>query len=529
MEGGNIDILKNYQKIFSEKSLVFSISEKIKSKDWETAQDYLNKIDDSPDKQRLELMMAFEKMPAQKIDDQAYFLEQNWSSFKNAYDNAEAILLEIVENAWKDKANQALENSLISLINRVVSTSKKTNASLDKLEKWREWLKIEKKVLADDTDETTVEKLYYYTKEKENINEISEIIRLQKKRIIDYWKEKNSLVLLIWAETVWDETLVSGNHLFDFNLNSEHKAKEILNILKEKKSLKVEEVRDSLNELMLQKNHYDKIKNFLDLTGKQSERIETPEPLTEAIDEIKILLNVLTVLVNIKSIDLRNKKEKEAMDEALFNMRKYLEDYSVRGELLKIEEKLLKLKNLTMIEDNIRKSALDCGDDKNWRKKDLFAVVRLNLLDLKEMFKSAGLLNEFMWKKISAEYTDFIFDEGCLFIEKPLNTDILNLINLLEKVIGEENEFRQQVDRLWKEIPVNTQKSLFVVDEYRSYLSHFPDNPPNSKRDYLYFKHSFADQGDGRQLLNLAEEYLPDWIQKYMKEGSPECSDKNRK
>lgn len=518
--------LEAYQDLFRRKGVLARVQREIAAGNWDGARTLLVELGTNAEADRWHTILKVAEAKAGGVSNWAAVISQQWGNIQRYLDSPENLLLGAVERAWSQEQNAALWEYLLPVIDRVVGNTVESEtdaAELRSLRRWREWLQLEQE-LFQPTAEHSLKRLYRYTRN----NSRSDLLFPQRQaRLVAHWRREKNLVPLIWAQVVWGKPSIVDQPLDELIYVATGTAKQTMQQLRERTDLTPSSVTDLLDELMQTETLFKRVREVLELSGNRENKVRPPEEFVRVLEQVKMLLEAMHTLDASTKIDLRGQQAAEDFRIAAFNLQKNLRDMQpVRKSLLMLADRLEPLTNLRVIEDHIHEAAAACGDDESWFKENLFNDLMLKLTALCERFEKAGLVDSPMWRAVSAEYRQLVFRKACLLIPDATPPDLHSLREEVERLHREELIFREQINSLWKQRPSIGAGEVSGGALHQEYFARFPQEPPRSRRDYLYFENVFAGHDDGKVILRAGEQQLPGWITAYLKEGIPSCGDR---
>jgi hypothetical protein len=449
--------LSGYQDLFRRKADVTRVEGAIKAGEWDAARELLKRLGKSSESDRLDIVLKVAEAKAAGVSSWAKALSGLWGSIQRMADPsgsaAEAMLLEAVEAAWSRSEDDALWNYLLPVMDRVVGdgAGRETDSALLKsLRGWREWLQLEQGLFQPKA-EHSLKSLYRYTREEAAGDPL---FARRQARLIDHWRAGQNPVPLIWAQVIWGRPALADKPLDELTCASREAAKRVLDELATREDLSKPDITHFLDELLQKEIIFHRVRDALELSGNQEGKARSPDSLTQALEQVKMLLEAMQTLDDSTRVDLRREPAAKEFSRVDLNLRTHLRDMThIRAGLLAQVNRLEPLTKLQAIEDNIHEAAAACGRDDSASNNNLFDVLRQELAALCERFEKAELVGGEMWRAVSAEYCKVVFREACLLFDMPDPPDLRSLIEEVGRLHLEGLTFREQMDALWKQRP----------------------------------------------------------------------------
>lgn len=513
--------LQQLDKTFTRKAEAGRALRFIRARNWDAAQQIIDSLDESQaDTRRLKIRLEVERAGQQGVEVLADVLKREWGAVKNYIDDAHALLLKAIGQAWRERREEAVAG-LREVAGRVLAVERGPQAQ--PLRKWVEWFAVEQAVKSAEST-TSLKQLVAYQKEH---GQPEDEFRERLARLIDYWQDSNNLVMLAWADQMFRWPLATDPQEL-LRRESEEEAKGVLSTLEADEDLQPDRLRQMQQELGAKEAAWRRLDEYLvALVPRTGARAAPPKDLERASATLRHLTGAVSTLDELFEVDLRREANKERLDAVRAVLVRHLPGVAMRQKLAKQAERLEPLANLYAIEKRIRDEALHCRSesDVDVYEPDAFGRLANRVREMVERFRRADLVNRAMWRVVSAEYCDSVYRDACVNAEPPPLSDLARLATKLDELAARERDFRDKMERVWEAKPSLGAGSAFNPDEHADFLRGFPTTRPVSRRDYLFFKYRYAEVEPLKSIIAQSRDKLPSWIRTYLDEGIPSCAD----
>jgi hypothetical protein len=518
------DVSEAYQRI--------DAARRADSPEWDEARGIIERLDAEhprhPDTLRLHTYFEVESAKMKGVEELSLVLRRDWGSVRECVKDAVQVLLDAVEQAWKEGLAETLDN-LRSVSARVLDTEQEPAEQLAQLRRWEEWFAVEQAVTHEESP-ATLKRLLDYVK-RGGMRE--EVLRKRLERLERHWAADDNLVMLSWAQRAFKSSGLTDDPVKRLAAESEAAGEGALSTLRAKAELTLVELQDIERSLTRRETDWKNLNSYLEFTPG-SEGHPSPEKFRQAFNLVRRLIAILTGLAELENADLREPKHQERFADVQAwtrelptadETRPSAPAVAARPQLLKLVERLEPLTKLTFFLESIRDAAAQARDEDYLYKSGVLAEVGLRVRALAEKFRLAGVVGGHMWRAVSKDCGATVFRTACVFERPP--ADLEELANRLDELNVKENIFRATVNKLWDSRPRLAAESGFAPEAHAEYLGLFPAARPATWRDYLYFGARLADVRPVQTVIEKSLHLLPEWVREYQREGIPTCPEES--
>lgn len=524
--------LQGFRQSFQRKAEVGRAYRFIKSREWDAAQRIIDSLDEiHPDPRtlsRLKIHLEVERARQQGVEALAEVLKRQWGTVKSYYNDAFALLLKAIEDAWTQQRGDAVV-SLREVAWRVLAREQGPDPQLEQIRKWEDWFTVEQAIKSEESA-TSLRQLIAYIKN----GQPEKVLRSRLDSLVKYWRDQENQVMLALADQMFDWLSLIPNPGEVLKTNSDKVADRVLHTLKSQEEPEIQQLQELHQELNLFNASWRTLTEYLNLVNESfslaSRRVLRLRP-SETFERARLLvgnlINVRTALAELAEADLRQPVNKERLETITAILLRDLPDVRARTKLRAQAARLEPLSRLNAIENNIRNEALRCRSDKDvdFYEPGAFASLAGKLRELVERFNRAGLQQGPMWRILSVEYVKKVYALACIYAPPPPYQDLELLAQQIDELEATEREFRDGLEKVWETKPSLGAGSTFNPEEHEDFLRSFPHVPPRSRRDYLFFEYRFAEAEPLKSIIFQSYHKLPGWIRIYLDEGIPACAD----
>jgi hypothetical protein len=490
----------------------------IEMKEFEKAAAELANPDlDHNDTIRLRTRLELEKAIESGVSATAEVLRNKWNNVEDAYSGkAYAVLLEAVRKAWEEDKPETLKK-LRDVINRVISVQNATSDDVEMLKQWEVWLNLEDTIKSG-ASRLGVNNLVDYLKQASR-EERTLSQRLE--RLVSYWQANGDIKMLAWAYQAFkpiDPHIMPGAYdpAEDMTERSGKLAEKVLNVLQTKDDLTISDLLAIRKEVKDEEDEWNDLNDLYSLARPITPR-KPPGKFDSVSKRLERLIDVITTIERLESADLREEASRDRLDSVLMALKKEFEGFAIKPKLLTQASRLEHLTKLEVVEKHIVEAAEKCGSESltDLFNTECFLDLKKSIEELIEKFTLAELEKAAMWEKLSQQYCQEVYEKAGILTPKIVPPDLRSLADCVDRLWKEDIAFEKAIDELKKNEPPVPVGGVFDPKQHLDYLSHFPKNPPGSKRVERRF-YRFASAKTVQTILSQSRAYIREWVQKYL-------------
>lgn len=538
-EGSESLHVQSFQQSFRLKADVGKADHSITNRDWDEAQRLIASLDenfhDTKTIRRLKLRLEVERAKETGVDALAKVLKREWGILKSSLDDPLALLISAIEDAWRQERDEAIA-TLGEVARRELTREHESNPQLEQIRQWHDWFTVEQ-ALKSDGSATSLRQLISYIK---NHKQPEAMLQRRIERLVHQWQKQRSLVMLALVDQMFDWVSLAQDPEEILKEDTDKTSERVLDRLKRQADIELEQLLTLQQELNVVDmawrtlaEYRNLVKQSLNLTTKVSSRFRPSKEFEEAKTLLGHLIKVKTDLAELINADLRQRLNKEKLDVVIAILQRELpSNVRSRDRLLIQATRLEPLSKLNSIENNIVNDARVCGSERDvdFYEPGAFSNLAGKLRELIGRFQEAQLVQQkgqpsLMWHIVSEEYTRKVYDLACIYAPRPPAADLKRLAAKMDELDKQERKFRDLMDKIWNAKPSLGADSVFNPGQHEGFLKSFPQTPPLSRRDYLFFKYRCADVDPLKRIISQSRDKLPAWIQTYLVKGIPPCID----
>lgn len=516
--------LQGYYNELMRKAMAARVRRYIDEKDFDQAREKLAGLEQGhPDTLRLRTRLMVEEAAKAGTRAMAEVLRNSWNNVVAEYgDAAYGMLLITVKKAWQDQDGDSLKH-LRMAISRAAANPRAPATDLEALQQWGGWLRVEGAITAAATLLNVKELIAYL---KDNAHQNGEL-RQWLERLVNHWQQKREIKMLAWAYEAFgriDPSIMPATHqpIQDLLERSDEIANRVLQTLQTRRDLRLSDLLELSKEIEYEESEWNQLKDFLGLLDPSATPMKLSANFTNTFDRLKELINIEDMLERLEDADLREPSRRSELENIDWMIKRDFEGFAIQQDLLKRVERLEPLTKLEALENRLIKAAEKCGSDSLADLYDMNCFPHLNteVRELIEKFAAAGALDGAMWRKLSQEYCEKVYNKASIRGPQLIPPDLQALADRIDRLRAEEIEFDGAIDEMERAEPPVPRGGDFDPAQHREYLSLLPAKAPSSKRVELRFNR-FTRSKIIQTILRQSRADLPDWVQKYVDEVIP--------
>jgi hypothetical protein len=538
-EGSESLHVQSFQQSFRLKADVGKADRCITNREWDEAQRIIGSLDenyhDTRTIRRLKLRLEVERAKEAGVDALAKVLKSEWGIFKSSFDDPLALLINAIEDAWREERDEAIV-ILGEVARRELTREHESNPQLEQIRQWHDWFMVEQAIKSDESA-TSLRQLISYIK---NHKQSEAMLQKRIERLVHQWQKQRSLVMLALVDQMFDWVSLAQDPEEILKEDSDKTSVRVLDRIERQADIELEQLLTLQQEVSVVDTAWrtlaeyrNLVKQSLNLTTQVSPRLRPSKRFEEAKLLLGHLIKVKTDLAELVNADLRQPMNKEKLDVVIAILQRELpSNVRSREKLLTQATRLEPLSKLNSIENNIVNYARLCGSERDvdFYEPGAFTNLAGKLRELIGRFHEAQLVQQKgqpsqMWRIVSEEYTRKVYELACIYAPRPPGADLKRLAAKMDELDKQERKFRDLMDKIWNAKPSLGADSTFNPGQHDGFLKNFPQTPPLSRRDYLFFKYRCAEAEPLKNIISQSRDKLPAWIQTYLEKDIPQCAD----
>ena len=521
--------LRIYQHDLLRKAAIGRVSQAIKNKQFEQAENELLNLSPGTDAVRLTTQLKVERARVSGGSATAEVIYNEWQNVRSHVERPHAILLETIRKVWEEDHQDWLEK-----LKRVLSQEMSTNfkgadtAVAEDLTEWDAWFGIEQAILSK-TSAFSVKRLADHLRNTDP----GALLSLRLKKLVSHWQTEKHIVMLAWSYQAFqrkDATIVPPfDPAADLVSESDGVAEQVLTRMATEDGIALTELESLRESLKEEESKWRDLDDFLSFLPHTVVRRQPSPKFRRAKVNLEYLMKALADLAELQKVDLRQESQQDLFEETRSLVNR-LVDIAWQEKLKKELARLEPLQGVHYYELQIQKVAEICGSEEPNRIQELghFDELADWVNHIVERFVESETEGSEMWRTASSDCCDLVYREACILRFASNPPDLKRLVVLLKELHHEEVMFLGAIDALEDRDrqPKVPEGGEFDPQRHEDYLGLIPAIQPGSRKTYLRFDRC-ARQHPMPTILNDSRQFLPNWVRSYLDKGVPECGNKH--